>query len=223
MRQSIFFLFIFALLSCRATVNPSEWVVSTATCWNTMTVSRAGSVIPRTLTACDRVIILPATAMAAEFEAETKFAGRVAGKVVITYQWTIEDPILFIQNAKGITSSYTSSDHKIDPEVLEGIENSVVDKMLIDVLRSITPNMEPGIDESHLELVLQEQSGEIKKRGVTFSNMSVNINFSPQTEEALDVLSALRFYSQNGEEELGRQVILKKAGSANITTTSKAE
>jgi hypothetical protein len=62
--------------TCKGRVNPNEWVVSTATCWNTMTISKAGDVIPRLLTACDRMIVLPATELAADFTTETKFQNR---------------------------------------------------------------------------------------------------------------------------------------------------
>ena len=49
--------------------------------------------------------------------------------------------------------------------------------------------------------------------------MSVNVTYSPQIEEALDVISALEFYKANNETQLGRDVIKAKAGSANIQTT----
>jgi hypothetical protein len=55
-------------------------------------------------------------------------------------------------------------------------------------------------------------------RGVEFASMSVNVNFSPQIEEALDVISALKFYEANGEKELGKEVIRAKAGAATIQT-----
>jgi hypothetical protein len=38
--------------------------------------------------------------------------------------------------------------------------------------------------------------------------------------EALDVISALKFYSDNGEGELGRKVIEAKAGAAHIIVQS---
>jgi hypothetical protein len=60
-------------------------------------------------------------------------------------------------------------------------------------------------------------------RGVAFYNMSVNINFSPQTEEALDVISALKIYKDNGEEALGREVIRQKAGATKVLVQQKGE
>lgn len=222
MKQKIFsflpLLAIIALLaSCRPVVNPNEWVVSTGTCWNTMTVTKAGQIIPRLLTPCDRMVILPATAMAADFECETKFQNRVAGKVNITYQWLITDPIAFIQSAKSVTSSPTDGSNKIDPNALEAIENAVVDKMLIDLIREYTPTKEAGLDELQIEKDLYELSrAELANRGVQFENMSINVTFTPQIEEALDIISALQFYEAKGERELGVKVIQQKAGAANI-------
>lgn len=222
MNKVLFLTVLISLFSCRPIVNPNEWVVTTATCWNTMSVTKAGDVIPRLLTSCDRMVILPATEMSAEFECETKFANRVAGKVNITYQWRISDPITFIQSAKSITSSPTDGDNKIDPNALEAIENGVVDKILIDVIRELTPTLQAGVDELTFEKAVNSIiKSQITERGVEFSNMSANINFDGQTEEALGVISALKFYEANGEGELGREVIKAKAGAANITTVKE--
>lgn len=208
--------------SCASRVNPNEWVVSTTNCWNNFTVSKAGSVIPRLVTNCDRMIILPATQLGAEFVCETKFAQRVAGEFSVTYQWRISDPVTFIQSAKNITSASTGSDSKIDPDALEAVENAVVDKMLIDIIREYTPTKEAGIDEKVVEedlaAICQKK---FQNRGVEFSNMSININFSPQTEEALDVISSLKFYEANGELEFGREVIRAKASAPRIEVISK--
>ena len=62
------FLFVTTLFSaCATKVNPNEYVVSTGTCWNTYTVTKAGQPIPRLLTNCDRMIILPAIELSADF------------------------------------------------------------------------------------------------------------------------------------------------------------
>lgn len=222
-------LFIVALLalsitSCKPSVNPNEWVVSTATCWNTMTVTKAGQPIPRLITTCDRMVILPATEMVADFNVETKFKNRVRGGINIIYQWRISDPITFISSAKSITSAPTDSDKKIDPNALEAVENSVVDKMLMDIIREYTPDIEASdVDEMTIEKDLTDLAKKKINRGIEFSGMSVNVNFSPQTEEALDVLSALRFYESNNEQDFGRKIIQAKAASANINVEAVKE
>lgn len=219
MKKSILAIFIaVAFVGCKSMVNPNEWVVSTSTCWNTMTVSKAGDYVPRVYTTCDRIVILPATYMAADLQVESKFAARVAGQINLTYQWQIVDPIKFIYNAKSITSAPTSDDKKIDPNALEALENSTVDKMLIDLIREYTPQREAGIDELKIEQDLYDLcKNKFKDRGVEFASLSINVNYSPQTEEALDVISALKFYELNGEKELGRAIIVAKAGANNIS------
>jgi len=187
--------------SCRATTNPNEWVVSTATCWNTMSVLKAGKPLPKLLTKCDRYIILPATELSAEFEVGTKFAHRLAANIECAYQWKITDPIEFVGSAKSLVSSDTSDDRKVDPDKLESIENAVVDKMLMDIIRAYTPNVEArDIDEATIERELQVLvDSSFAERGVAFMNMSIDVTLSQQAEEALDVMSALRFYKANGE------------------------
>lgn len=220
MKKTLFVLFTALLLSsCKGKINPNEWVVSTSTCWNEMNVLKAGQPIPRLLSTCDRLIILPATELSAEFKTETKFAKRLAGMVEMTYQWRITNPIEFVGSAKSIVSSPTSEGHKINPDKLESVENAVVDKLLINLIREYTPKIDPSdIDELTIEKELQKISATaFSDRGIEFSNLSVNVNLSPQAEEALDVISALNFYRENGEEELGRKIIEAKAGATNIT------
>lgn len=206
--------------SCRSVVSPHEWVVSTGTCWNTYTVSKAGDYVPKLYTDCDRMVILPATNLSADLWVETKFKGKVAGGVKINYMWRITDPYKFIENAKSVVSCGTEENYKIKVDDLESIENSVVDKILADIIREdVTPNLEPSTDDLQIEKALYRISAnKVQDRGVEFSNMSVNVTLSPQIEEALDIISALRFYRDAGEESLGRDVIKAKAGSANITT-----
>lgn len=219
MKKYSFLLALFILLhSCKGKINPNEWVVSTATCWNEMTVLKAGQPIPRLISACDRIVILPATELSAEFKTETKFAKRLAGTIELTYQWRITNPIEFVGSAKSIVSSPTSAGHKIDPDKLESVENAIVDKLLINLIREYTPSIDPSdIDELVIERELQKLSDvSFSNRGIAFSNLSVNVNLSPQAEEALDVISALNFYRENGEEELGRKIIEAKAGATNI-------
>ena len=189
-----------------------------------MTVSKAGDLIPRGFTSCDRKIILPATNMAGELKVETKFLGNVGGEVSMSYNWRITDPILFMQSAKSLLSADADGDSKVDPNALEEIESSVMDKVLGDIMREYTPNKKPAIGSLDVEkdlygLIASKASG----RGVEFSNISLNIYFSDQMEEALDVAAALNFYKEIGELELGRKVIEAKAGAPHITTVVKNE
>lgn len=218
MKNLLSIIIVLLLFSCKGKINPNEWVVSTSTCWNEMNVLKAGQPIPRLITTCDRIVILPATELSAEFKTETKFAKRLAGVVELTYQWRITDPIKFVSSAKSIVSSPTMDGYKIDPNNLESVENAVVDKLLINLIREYTPKIDPSdINELEMERELQTISdSDFVDRGIEFSNLSVNVNLSPQAEEALDVISALNFYRENGEEELGRKIIEAKAGATNI-------
>lgn len=216
-------IFILTSNGCRSIVNPGEWVVSTATCWNTISVTKAGDYVPKLYQVCDRMIILPATFMAADFMIETKFKNRVAGTVNLTYQWRIVDPIKFVYNAKNVLSCPTDGDKKINPDALEAVENSVVDKMVIDAIREYTPNKPALTDELEIEKDIFRLCMErFSDRGIEFASMSVNVNFSVQTEEALDVISALNLYEETGEKEFGKEVIKAKAGASVISTTMQS-
>lgn len=205
------------LSSCASRVSPNEWLVYTNNCWNTIQLSKAGDIVPRLVSSCDRSILLPATEMSADFSVDTKFKGKVQGRVNLTYQWIIEDPVVFVQNAKSVLSTPTTDVKGVDVNVLETVENNVVDKYVIDIIREYTPEQEPGLDEKTLEVdVIALASEKMKQRGIRIMNPSCNIEFTAQTEEALDVISALKFYEANGEGELGREVIKAKASATKV-------
>lgn len=229
---SVLFVLVTTLLlsSCAPTANPNEWIITTATCWNTISVLKAGSPIPRLVTRCDRMIVLPSSELGMELKCETKFAGRAAGIVSVSGNWRISDPEIFIRSAKSLTSAATGEEHKVNPDALEEVENRVVDKMWKDVIRELTPKMqvinlsEKEIEDSLLVLANTKLTG----RGVAFSGMSVNVDFSPQTEEALDAASAMQVYKDLGQEELGEEIIKAKAGATTVTiinntTTTQSE
>lgn len=151
------------------------------------------------------MVRLPATELAGDFTGKTKFEGRVAATVNFTYQWIIVDPMLFIQSAKSITSSTTDEQKRVTADAIELIENSVVDKMLIDLIREYTPNKKAGLEEAIIERDLTNLAqSKFSQRGVSIKNVSVNIEFDSQTEEALGVISALKIYEQAGQSEFGK-------------------
>lgn len=187
-----------------------------------MTVSRAGDYIPRLYTKNDRMIILPATYLSAEFSVTSKFQNRVSGIVNISYQWRISDPIKFINNAKSLTSCPTDDHYKVSVDALEALENSVVDKMVMDVIREYTLNKSASTDCLIMEReIFQLCETRFSDRGISFASMPVDVKFSAQIEEALDVSSTLELYKLIGQEELGKKVIEAKAGAANITTVKQ--
>lgn len=218
-----------AVTSCRARTNPNEWLITTDDCWNSVDSLKAGSVVPRLFTACDRAIILPATALSAELHCETKFrpgtqdTSRIAASLEIAYNWQIIAPTFFIRTAKSITSAGVDEDHKVLPEELEAIENSVVDKAVQDIVREYTPRVVVGTSELILEQELSSLLAPIfAARGVLITGMSINVTFSTQVEEALDVMAAYQIYKAQGMEELGKIVIANKAGAANIQSSPEA-
>jgi hypothetical protein len=96
--------------------------------------------------------------------------------------------------------------------------------MLMDIIREYTPAVEPAeVDELKIEKDIQELAKTKIHRGIEFSGISVNVDFSEQTEEALDVMSALKFYEANGQLELGKKIIEAKAGATKVTVENKTD
>ncbi|HMU03847.1 MAG TPA: hypothetical protein PJ990_09495 [Saprospiraceae bacterium] len=223
MKNLIYFLLILSFFTaCRSKVEPNEWVVSTTTCWNTIDTSKAGDLVPILLTKCDRMVRLPSTLMSGELQTTVKFNGKISSKISVTYQWSITDPIKFVHNSKSITSGPTDDSYRVDPLFLEEIENTVVDKSLINVIREITAKLDVDIVDLELEeLIASKISDSNEKRGITFSNISLVVEQPAQIEEARDVISALKYYEELNEREFGEKVILAKAGAASINNSEK--
>lgn len=206
------------LESCGCTrVNPNEWVVRTTDCWQTYRTLKAGDTKKLVMGVCNKQIVLPAAELSGEFVVNTKFENRLAGEISMTYQWKITKPEDFIKSAKTLVSGNSDND-KISASKLEAVENAVVDKYLMNLIRETTPEINGlEVDELALELLISDKAEDtLDGRGVEFFNISLNVDVSDQAEEALDVLSALKTYKAAGEEEFGREIIKAKAGAPII-------
>lgn len=218
-------LLILLLTACMPSVTPNEYVVVTADCWNHMRVVKAGEIPPRLLTTCDRKIILPAFLMDGQAIVPARFIGDVKGVVTIDYQYEIKDPIKFVSCAKFITSSKTDETGSINDKSLEKAENMVIDKITKDIVREYCQTVNPvDIDESKMEdelIVLINKK--LEDRGIVMTTPSIDNDFKPQTEEALDVISAFNLYKNAGLNNLGTTVIENQAGKTVINLPSTKE
>lgn len=220
----------FLVQSC-ATVSPNMHLVYTNDCWNHISVVKAGGIKPKLYTACDKMIALPAYQMPGNVIVKTRFKNDVKGEIIIDYLYQIDSAILFVQNAKFLLqSNIQEDDYNKDNTALELAENTITDKIVKDIVREMTENMDAtNFNESAFEDSLGISVNVMGKvRGTSMSAFSIKIDFGNQTEEAIDAVSAHSLYKANDMEQIGGEIMKANAGKSQIiiqqgTTTETKE
>ena len=95
---------LFGVQSC-ATVSPNMHLVYTNDCWNHINVVKAGNIKPTLTKTCDKMIALPAYQMPGSVEVKTRFKNDVKGNISIDYLYEIENPLLYVAEAKFLLQS----------------------------------------------------------------------------------------------------------------------
>jgi len=166
-------------------------------------------------------IYLPGSTMTGDLRSKQRIGAPGKGaiaKFLITYQWEIYDPLLFIKEAKELRKSgdYTSDSS------LEVIEARLIDKHFHDLMGPLltqetnVKDFDAGVFEKKFNPILNE---DLAKFGIKAFGLSFVVEFGPQLETAIDVAQALEFYEAIGELPLGREVIQRQAGATKVNVT----
>jgi hypothetical protein len=142
------------------------------------------------------------------------------------YEYEIIDPVKFITEAPYLTKSNSDADEiSMDNSRFESAENSIIDKRIKDIARDLLLNIDiVEFDQSEFEDTLQTQVNKaLSDRGVHINFLSFVPTPSEQTEQAIDVATAMKIYESKGLMEIGKQVIANKAGAAKIEMNVKSE
>lgn len=204
--------------SC-ATVSPNMHVVYTNDCWNHIATAKSGDVKPKLYTPCDKMIVLPAYQMPASVVVKTRFKNDVKGTIIIDYLYQIDSAVLFVRNAKFLLQAdIQEDDYNKENQALELAENTITDKLVKDIVRTMTENMDAtNFNESLFEDSLEYDVNIIgKSRGTSMSAFSIKIDFGDQTEEAIDAVSAHSLYKSNDMQEIGGEIMKARAGKSQI-------
>jgi hypothetical protein len=142
------------------------------------------------------------------------------------YEYEIIDPVKFITEAPYLAKSNSDADDvSSNPSRFESAENSIIDKRIKDIARDLLLNIDiVEFDQSEFEDTLQVQVNKaLSDRGVRINYLSFVPTPSEQTEQAIDVATAMKIYESKGLEEIGKQVIANKAGATKIEMSVKPE
>jgi hypothetical protein len=229
MKQILFVLGVASMLLTFQSCDKSQANVRTLIsndCGVTWEIIPAGQTIPKRFTACELKTTIPGAPMTGESHFKTNFSNKVKTNIDMDYEYEIIDPVKFITEAPYLAKSNSDGDEvSMDNSRFESAENSIIDKRIKDIARDLLLNIDiVEFDQSEFEDTLQTQVNKaLADRGVHINFLSFVPTPSEQTEQAIDVATAMKIYESKGLEEIGKQVIANKAGAARIEMNVKSE
>jgi hypothetical protein len=161
-------------------------------------------------------------------QGESKFISnlkdRVRANVHIDYDYSIIAPLEFIKQAKFLGKANVSPDDEAALGTsFEGAENMVIDKRIKDVAKSVFIDADiVELDQSEMENHLLEASNKVlEPLGVRLNFITLTFDLDEQTRQAIDVSTAMKIYESRGLTELGKQVMIQRAGATKMVVENK--
>lgn len=229
MKQTLFViaLVIFTLTfsSCERSQANVQTLISND-CGVTWELIPPGQTIPKRVMACELKTTIPGAPMTGESRFKTTFANKVKANIELDYEYEIVDPVKFISEAKYLAKSNSDADEvSQNSSRFESAENSIIDKRIKEIARDLLENIDiVEFDQSEFEdTLLTNVNKNLEKRGVRLNYLSFVPTPSEQTEQAIDVATAMKIYESKGLVEVGKQVISNKAGATRVEMKVQSE
>jgi hypothetical protein len=188
----------------------------------------AGDAVPKGgMNACYMKVVIPNYPMQGDSRFITNLKDRVRASVHIDYDYSITDPLAFIKQAKYLGKANANADDEdaLDNTAFEGAENMVIDKRIRDVGKGLFLTEDiVDLDQAELEnRLLNEANKVLEPLGVHLNFITLTFDLDEQTRQAIDVSTAMKVYDSKGISELGKQVMIQRAGATKITVENKTE
>lgn len=183
-----------------------------------------GQVIPSRVGPCALKTTIPGSPMTGESHFKTTFANKVKADIDMDYEYEIINPVTFITEAPYLAKSNSDPDDvSANNSRFESAENSIIDKRIKEAARNLLQNVDiVEFDQSEFEdtltLVVNKS---LENRGVRLNFLSFVPTPSVQTEQAIDVATAMKIYESKGLQEVGKLVIANKAGATHVEMSVK--
>jgi hypothetical protein len=225
MKKYLIFITIFIFFGCAKKSMSNQQTLVTSDCGKTWSVIEAGQSIPmcRINCQCSYDVSLPNYPMQGDANFKFAFKENVLASVEIAYDYEIDNPLLFIREAKYLGKpnvSETSTDTNLSQ--YESAENSVIDIRIRDVAREIFSAQDVvDFQPSEVEGVIYTKVNKLlSERGVILNSLSMVIKFDEQTKLAIDVATAYKVYTSKDLQTVGVEIMKAKA-SATTTINQK--
>jgi len=211
---------MFAGCAHRAVTNMQTLVSSD--CGKSWELIQPGESIPRQIMPCDLRVSIPNYPMQGDANFKVNFKARVLVTVAVSYEYTINGPLEFIKNARYLgrqNSAADGTDNALGS--YESAENMLIDRRIREVATTLLREEDIVIfDSSEFEdKLLEEVNKVLSPRGVTLNSIAFVPMPDPQTRQAIDVGAAMRVYQAIGLEDLGKELMVSKAGATVVSVT----
>lgn len=198
----------------------NQQVVISDDCGMSWKKINAGDAVPKGgLNACYMKVVIPNYPMQGESRFVCNLKDRVRANVHIDYDYSITDALAFIKQAKFLGKANVDADNEqAIGTAFEGAENMVIDKRIKDVSKGIFLNEDiVELDQSEMENHLLNESNTIlEPLGVHLNFITLTFDLDEQTRQAIDVSTAMKIYESKGLQDVGKQVMIERAGATKI-------
>ncbi len=192
-------------------------------CGQTWQLIQPGQTIPKRMTQCELKTTIPGSPMVGQSYFKTTFANNVKAQIDLDYEYEIVEAVKFLSEAKYLAKTDVDGDEVSgNSGRFESAENSIIDKRIKDIARSLLGNMDiVEFDQSDFETrLLEEVNKNLATRGVKLNFLSFVPEPSEQTAQAIDVAQAMKIYDSKNLSEAGKVIIANKAGATRITVNA---
>lgn len=198
----------------------NQQVVISDDCGMSWKKINAGDAVPKGgLNACYMKVVIPNYPMQGESRFVCNLKDRVRANVHIDYDYSITDALAFIKQAKFLGKANVDADNEqAIGNAFEGAENMVIDKRIKDVSKGIFLNEDiVELDQSEMENhLLNESNTVLEPLGVHLNFITLTFDLDEQTRQAIDVSTAMKIYESKGLQDVGKQVMIERAGATKI-------
>jgi hypothetical protein len=215
-----------ALSACaqRAVTNVQTFVSSD--CGKNWSMIDAGESIPRQLLPCDLRVSIPNYPMQGEANFKVGFKNNVLVWTSSSYEYSIIDGLAFLRNARYIGKQNSAGDDAANSaNSYETAENLLIDRRLREIADAMLDQEDiVTFDSSKFEeRLLEEANKALQDRGIRIESIAFVPTPDDQTKMAIDAGAAIRVYDAAGIGDLGKQMMIARAGAAVVTTTVNQE
>ena len=213
-------LIVFIFSGCTYSKSNQQVLVS-PDCGMTWKKISSGDAVPTGATnPCYMKVVIPNYPMQGETKFVSNLKDRVRAIIHIDYDYSIEDALSFIKQAKYLGNTNSSVDDDSNSNTnFEQAENNVIDKRLKDVVKDILLEEDiVELDQNELENSIQEKTNKVLKAfGVQLNFITLTFDLDEQTRQAIDVATAMKIYDSKNLGDIGKQVIVSRAGATKIS------
>lgn len=222
------YLLLVALLGGCNYAKSNQQVLVSSDCGMNWSKIAAGDAVPKgTMNPCYMKVVIPNFPMQGDSRFITNLKDRVRASVHIDYDYSITDPLAFIRQAKylGKANAHADSEEALSSGAFEGAENMVIDKRIRDVSKAVFLNEDiVELDQAEIENNLLAKSNEVlEPLGVHLNFITLTFDLDEQTRQAIDVSTAMKIYESRNLTEVGKQVMIERAGATKIVVENQAE